>query len=255
MNGTDSFHSSQYSIEHAKRHIRNLETEIAAFFSTDPYAPVIEINADRTEDVHKIKLVKPMPAALSGIAFDAINSLRASLDQAGYAIAIACGKTGGNAHFPFIGDIRYVNNLRRGRSKDLPKEIFDLMVSFKPYKGGNDLLWGLNKLCNSHKHQFVTPVATYLGGGNIGIGELHSSGTPNTFPPKWDPVKNEMIIAIVAHGTKFDADFQFHFFVAFNDIEGMLVEPSVPVLNKMLGIVESIIVALKAESRRLGIIK
>jgi len=38
-----------------------------------------------------------MPVSLSGIAFDCINNLRAALDQAGYAIAIAAGKSGKKA--------------------------------------------------------------------------------------------------------------------------------------------------------------
>ena len=52
-----------------------MDSVTTVFFNTDPYADIVETNSDGTEDTHKIKLVKSMPVALSGIAFDAINSL------------------------------------------------------------------------------------------------------------------------------------------------------------------------------------
>jgi hypothetical protein len=255
MNGTDFFHSSRCCIEHAKRHIHTLETEISVFFNTNPYATVVETNMDGTEDIHKIKLVKPMPATFPLIAFDAINSLRSSLDQAGYAVAVAIGKGGNNAHFPFGNTDNDVNASHRRRSKDLPKEIFDKMMAFKPYKGGNDLLWALNKLCNSHKHEIIIPIAIYTDNMSYGIHNLVSSGSANTFPPRWDAAKNEMILARVLHGSEFNCDLQVQTFIAFAKVDAVLGQPAIPILNNMVGIVERIIMALESEARRLGIIK
>lgn len=252
----DSFHSSKYSVDHAKRHIRNLETEASIFFGTRPYAVVVETNANGTEDAHKIKLVKPMPVSLPGIAFDALNSLRSSLDQAGYAIAIACSKSGKKAHFPFGDRADEVESRRKSSSKDLPKEIFDLMAAFKPYKGGNDLLWALNKLCNSHKHEIITPVAFYTG--HMSINNLVLSGGPASFTfsrPEWDSDKNELIFARIAHGSKLDMDAQFEPCIVFADVDTVFRQPAVPIICQMGSIVESIIMALEAEATRLGIIK
>jgi hypothetical protein len=33
---------------------------------------------------------------------------------------------------------------------------------FKPYKGGNDLLWALNGICNVNKHRMLVPVVIRL---------------------------------------------------------------------------------------------
>jgi len=64
---SDPFHSSRYSVEHAKRHIREVDIEIAAFFATDPYARVVEPNDDRTQDVYKVKLTNgPDPIRWTG---------------------------------------------------------------------------------------------------------------------------------------------------------------------------------------------
>jgi len=42
------------------------------------------------------------------------------------------------------------------------------MISFKPYKEGIDLLWALNELCNSQKHEIIIPFALDVGGGSSG---------------------------------------------------------------------------------------
>lgn len=86
---SDPFHSSRYSIARAKEHIGELDRQMAGYFNSQPYAQVIELDAERGQEVHKLKLVKPMPVALPGIAFDAANNLRSALDQAIYAIAPA----------------------------------------------------------------------------------------------------------------------------------------------------------------------
>ena len=135
----DPLHDSRYSVEHAKRRIRELEGEITVFNKTNPCARVLERDPNTTEYVHKIKLVKPLPVALSGIAFDVVTNLRSALDQAGFAIAVAAGKKGKDAHFPFGDTLAEVQSRAGRRSKDIPKEIFDVMVSAKPHKGGNDL--------------------------------------------------------------------------------------------------------------------
>lgn len=91
---TDPFHSSKYNIEHAKRRLTEFEWEVAAFRKSNPYAQVVEQNADGTEDFYKVKLIKSMPVGLPGIASDCLNALRSALDSAGYAIAIAVNMKG-----------------------------------------------------------------------------------------------------------------------------------------------------------------
>src|SRR5712664_2905678 len=98
---SEPFHSSKYLIAHAKRRIKEVEGEITEFIKSDPYTCFVETDAQRGKDIHKIKLIKPMPAAIPGTAFDAINSLRSALAHAARATAIAARKTGKRAHFPF----------------------------------------------------------------------------------------------------------------------------------------------------------
>jgi hypothetical protein len=64
-----------------------------------------------------------------------------------------------NAYFPFAKDAGLENAIK-GRSKDVPQEIYPLLRSFEPYQGGNEILGGLNMRCNADKHKMLTPVGT-----------------------------------------------------------------------------------------------
>ena len=191
--------------------------------------------------------------SLGGIAFDAVVSLRAALDQAGYTIAKAAGKSGRKAHFPF-GDTRTEALSRRGSpAKELPQEIFDRMISFEPYKGGNGLLWAVNRLCNSHKHEIVTATAIYVGSGEakLEFAEVHEFA----FPPEWDSTKNEMVLAVVPAKANTRYNFKIAMLVAFANVDFLARIPALDALNDMARIVENIIATLEVESRKLGLIK
>jgi hypothetical protein len=251
---SDQFFSSRYSIEHAKRHITELDGEAVAFFNSNPYSKVVELSADGTEDLHKIKLIKPMPIALSGIAFDALNNLRSALDQAGYSIGIASKTKGKNSHFPFGDSLDEVQSRIGSTSKDLPKDIFDLMVSFKPYKGGNNLLWALNKLCNSHKHEIIIPMAVATGRETIQHAAFQD-GFIGFMVPRWNRAKNEMTVVRLKHATThYNIDLQIDFFIALAKVDVVDGQPAVGVLNNLVGIVDGIVSGVEAEAKRIGLI-
>lgn len=249
---TDPLHNSRYSVTHAKRHIHNLETEIAAFFATNPYARVVDHDANRAQDVHKVKLVKPMPVSLPGIAFDALNNLRSALDQAGFAVAKTVGKDGHNAKFPFGDNLNETAGRIKGPSKDIPPEIFAVMLALKPYAGGNVLLWALNKACNTHKHEIVTPTAHAVGSMALTgplTGQIHEA----RWPPVWNGAKNEMELARVPQGSAFEINFEVRTFIAFGEVKGVSGQEVTTVLNAMVREVESALMAIEGEARRLGL--
>ncbi|MDQ3648965.1 MAG: hypothetical protein M3458_01545 [Acidobacteriota bacterium] len=246
---SDIFHSSKYTLARAKHHIHDFERQVAEFFDTNPYRTVIETDPNTAEEVHKFKLIKPMPVALPGIASDAINNLRNALDHA----AFACLKTGRHASFPFADSATKIENVIKGRCKDMPKEIADLMRAFEPYKGGNNLLWAMNQLCNSNKHAIVCPVATRSGGIFYRRVVLTEGGSLNTFPV-WDRTKNEMEIFRVSPGGASEANFDIATCIAFRDVEFVDGQPANTLLNEFARIVESIIMAIEAEMRRLSVI-
>lgn len=201
-----------------------------------------------------MKVVKPVPLIFSFLAFESLNWLRMALDQAAYAIAVADGKTGNNAHFPF-GDIRadiFASYRGKGsRSEDIRPELFDYMMSFEPYKGGYDFLWAMNKFCNSNKHEFIRPLWVMVGGMQA-RGEA-IPGLRIKHPVEWDRLKNEMVIYIAPRGAKFRHKFKFDLGIKFADVEvfdGYIVGS---IFNICWSKVEEIIRGLEKETRRLGI--
>ena len=247
------FQNSRDSIEHARYRMNEFEQGNKDFFDNRPYKVVIEQNDDGTEDFHKFKLVKPMPKRLPGIAFDSLNNLRSALDQAGFTCGTANNTNGKKSHFPFGDDATEVESRRTGQSKNLPKEIFDLMISFQPYKGGNNLLWALNQLCNSQKHEIIIPFATALS--TVLIKEMNfEHAIELILQPKWDRTKNEMVIAHLRHGTKFKIDNQYQFFIAFAKDGVIDGKPVLGVLSALIDLVDRIVAEIEAEARRINLI-
>jgi hypothetical protein len=255
---TDPFASSRSKLAWAQEHLPDLERRIDKFHDLDPYARVIEPDAKSGWEIHKIKLVKPFPDAFGNITSDIVVNLRSALDNAGYAIAFAIGKPNArNTAFPFAKDVANMAS-SIGRAADLPKEIQSFFCGFQPYRGGDDLLWALNELCNGNKHKFVTPMGTVMWRGRA---FAQGNGRPFSMPDPhvWDSTKNEMEVLrlgpIVVPDATWDYNFDFFPFVAINEIPVVVGQPVLRLLYQLCLKVESVLVAIEAESKRLGITK
>jgi hypothetical protein len=249
--------SSHYCVNHAERRLTELIGIVNTFIESSPCETVNELDTNTGENVLKIKLVKPMPIEIPGIVFDILSCLRAALDHAGYACAIAGGKTGYDALFPFgdcLSEIVGKRNVGKGRSIDIPDQIFQVMLGCKPYRGGNDHLWAMNKLCNANKHELVIPFAM----GAVTISFTVSRGKGPTFSAgNWDREKNEREIARSCFGSEFQDHCQASTYVVFDkfDTTGDLIsfQSIVPVLERMLETVRDTIFAIQNEASRIGL--
>lgn len=249
---TDPLESSRYSVENAKRHIAEFKRIEDAWADSNPFKDVEEPIND-AEKVVKIVLTTPLPPALPGLLFDAANNLRSALDQAGHAVARAAGRSGNDAHFPFGDTLQQVQSRAKKGSGELPKEVFDAMVAQGPYEAGNDVLWGLNKLVNAGKHASI--VRTDLLNGPSTTWVVKPPLTKRPPPPRWDPVKNEMVIVTVPRGSTCELHFWYRMHVVIGDVQGVGGRDAVRMLEKMLAAVEGALGAIEAEARRVGLFK
>ncbi len=72
-------------------------------------------------------------------------------------------------------------------------------------------------------------------------------------PHFWDKAKNEMeLFTVGPPAGDFKYEFDFTLFVAFNEIQVVEGEPVLGILGKLGSKVESILVGIEAEARRLG---
>lgn len=248
---SDPLESPRLTVEHAKGHINEIETIVKSFFESKPYAVFTKPDPLYPGyQIEYVKIVKPLPARIPGLALDAVKNLRSALDQLGYAIAIADGKSGKHAHFPF-GDTAADVETRRGhRSKHIRKEIFDVMAAFKPYPGGNNALWRLNKLSNVSKHEdFVhavlfTSEITYDGNGIVLVTDAPSTGTEDEIPIGW-----------IKDGAFRPYDkLKLAVSIRFNNIGNLsFKQPAITLLREFVRITDGIILGVEAEARRIGL--
>lgn len=248
------FSSPRMRIARAKEHIRNLDRRVARFFESKPYTRITEPDRDGTNDIHKIKLTRAFPEGVTSVAAEAIEGLRSALDHAAFATASLSGvKNSKSAYFPVSSSATELDSVIKGRCKDIPPDIIALFRSFKPYQGGNDLIWALNKACNTSKHGIVVPVG--MAAESMQFSHLVMTGPASIPSPHWDSENNEIVFATTGPGAQFEYDLKFSFFVAFGEVDGIGGQPAVPVLSAIAGEVNRIVLAIEAEAKRLGLCK
>lgn len=254
------FNSAKHGVANAKRHFSALEAEIAAFNDSEPFAYFIEYSPDGREEFHKVRISKPIPYHLPDMVFDVVSNLRASLDRASSAVSTTINQNAKKTHFPFGDNLAEVRSRHKGagKSKDVPPNIFDLMISYAPYRDGNGLLWALNKLCNANKHETIHPVAITVG--DMRAQNAYGDGTNTIFnhflsyrwPPVWDRSKNEMVIFHVPRGIPPNAIVNISTFIAITNIEIIEGQSVLDVLREMIRIVEIIVQGIENEARSKG---
>lgn len=252
---TDPFASPKRRLTRAKEHVANLQTMINGFSESKPYARVVERNV-KGFDEHKIRLTSSIPDGITDIAYEAIEALRSVLDQALYPIAVACGaKRPDLIHFPIVNSATDLDDAMRGRLKDLQPDILSLLRSFKPYLGGNNLIWALNQIRRQAAHRLLIPVGVATVGAFVRSASINGPWLMDVLTvPKWDRAKNEMICIVTGPGAEVNYDIDISLTVTFGEVEGVAGHPVIGTLDAFSGEVERILMAIEAEARRLGLI-
>lgn len=226
----DLFHSPKLNIQWAKDSFVDLKREIDLFDQSDPYAFVIEPDTDPANDIIKFKLVKSFPPILNKL----------TVDIAGYLRPIA----------NHIADLD-----RKGRDgwKKSPPEIVAAIRALKPYKGGNNLLWALNKIANTHKHAIVCPFATIGRGFRVEGDGFDLPGPSTIFAPEWDRSKNEMKLFRVTKGAPLAGESNLKMIrdVTLTGVEFVDGQPVLRVFGELVRQVERIVFVLSVETIRI----
>ncbi|MEW5913022.1 MAG: hypothetical protein AB1814_10730 [Thermodesulfobacteriota bacterium] len=151
-----SFSGARLKIERANQHINELDSSIQRFINTNPYSIIIEKDPNSGNNVLGFDATKPLPREVTATLGDAIHNLRAALDLAVWdAICCAGGTPTRDSCLPF-GDTEdsLITAVNKRLKKIASKDICDLIIQgIKPYKGGNDALYGLHRLDIMDKHQ------------------------------------------------------------------------------------------------------
>jgi hypothetical protein len=255
MTATHPLDSPRRTLQRAKHHIRDLDQVVRAFSDGQPrpWSYVTDTESQAPNTVYKIRFHMPPPAEAACIIFDAVNNLRATLDQIGYSAAIASGKTDpSGTNFPFGDDAAGVENVfKRNRAHlTLPPQIMDLFRSVEPYKDGSgQLLWAVNKLCNTKKHSKLVPTMITEAWAFT----EDADGTPiGTLDDNWMPDEGELILMVVPPEDDGHFSGRFAFTVSVNSVDIIRDKPIVALLEGAVDSINSLLISAQAICQRLG---
>jgi hypothetical protein len=253
MTATNPFDSPSLTLERAKHHIRDLSKVVGRFTDEPrPWTYVLDTESHSPNKVYKIRFHTLPPADAACIIFDAVNNLRATLDQIGYSAAMASGKVKPWATKFLFGD--EVKDPAKWSSKDLPAEIVYLFRSTEPYKGGNgQLLWAINRLCNTKKHSKLVP--TMVTGAVATFRAWVPEGTPAGTclgGSSWMPNEHELILMVVPPEIDPDLSGNFSFTVSVDSVDLIRDKPIVTVLEGAAASIADLLVSAEAICQRAG---
>lgn len=228
----DHFASPKLRLKRAKEQISSLEKVVEKYIKKKPYQRVVVLDKSENLEIHKIVLTKNFPEKATILAFESIESLRAALDQTIYVTAVLSGKLNSRcASFPISESEQELDNVIKGRAKDVPEPIIQICREAKPYKDGNPFIWLLHQLSNQNKHRLVVPVGTCNAG--MQMKNVHLSGSGQILSPTWDMDRNEMIFAKIVPGTKFEYQAQFGLYAGFHGDGDFSGHPAAPALKQI----------------------
>jgi hypothetical protein len=249
------FYSASSRLARGYEHISQMERQIRKFFADKPYDLVRDIDpADGRYQRLKFKFSKRLPASCTLLATEALEALRFSLDQAGYASATLGGKTDPKrTQFPVSDSAEELDNLINGRGvcRDIPDEIVALFRSFKPYKGSGSTLWALNKLRNSG-HKKLIPV--HLGGSTISVYNRSDTGWISPVNPAYDSIEDQIVFGRAPITDHLNYHARPTFNVCFDQAEVAGKEYVFGFLMRSAREVEDILVSTEARCREIGLI-
>ncbi|HTN93991.1 MAG TPA: hypothetical protein VMJ33_05380 [Gallionella sp.] len=254
MDKFEPFESPLLLIANARENLRQFEIACRAFTANCKYDIFME--QDKDEVVVKARLKNDkFPGHIRVIGSSILNDMRHALDQAVCDGAIMLGPVNAkNTYFPFAKDYADFNIQLRGKCKKVRPDLLEFIKNFKPYLGGDDLLWAFNRIAGKNKHQRILAISTnntlytddtmVYREGKIGIN-------------LWNERKNELEVSrtkisnIGDHDNADHMKIEFTLEIVIGEAEVIGGYPAIEVLKDILNKTEGIVLAIKAESERL----
>ena len=244
----NQFDGPRLLIERAREHLGDLKRRGQAFADSKPYARFCDFDSEAGEYVHGVRVTAETPMDFTLVVADVLNNLKSALDQAVCASVsvLTPDKSLDGVCFPFGNSVAHYESARKlGRQKVSP-EVVTVIDMTQPYKGGNNLLWGMNAISKMNRHRMVQPV---LFAAESGFGIRTAIFPPGTsiMVPVWDSSKNELIF-FRTKSASLQYDLDVAFYIAFGDVEIMGGKPAIPALHGFSHMVEDIVGSIEAQT-------
>ena len=254
---TDVFADSKIRLSQAKRHIVTLKREIRAFLEN--YAKKSYVIEDDPLDssylLHKIKITQPPSEEITAYTVDTIDNLRAALDLGWWNLSVTGGfiKPYIEAKFPFADNAPKFDSMLSRGFKNFSQDILAIPVRFKPYEGGDNLLWALNRICATNKHRLLPLKIIRYRKIEGQLTKWGLAEVPENI--RWDSAKKEIVFFRVHRNTIVDSNIIVSLDIAFDEsVKVVGGKPVIATLNALVDKIEDILKALEGAAQMLGFI-
>jgi hypothetical protein len=191
-----------------------LDAEARTFLARNPYRVVADTNPDFTGRVLIIELTEQIPTSLRTGVGMVVQAFRDSLDYLAVALAEHNGAVEPkDVYFPIADSKeRFAERATQRKMRRLSTKHREIITGLEPYKGGNDLLFALNSLCNKSKHRallaFIQSAMPKTISGNGYVRRL------TVFPPGTSLYDGKPFAVLDADP---NIDLQFSISIAFSE--------------------------------------
>ena len=251
------FAAARFTLNNANRHIDQFLIGRALFLGNSKHAHIVDDQSIPGQKIYKIGFATSIPFELNSIALDAVTNIRDVLDNAVYASVVASGvriRRLRKIKFPFGDTVDQVSSEIRA-NVDLNANIADIIRGFHPEAGAENSLWTINHLANAKKHRWnLTPFPIFAGKTEITINsaiptdKLAITGLGN----RWDGDKNELSYLTVSADSVGNFQTNTAVDISFNEPPSIAKVGALCALRQFSNEAEGVLMAIEAESRRLG---
>ncbi len=152
---------TQIKLGRAYAHFDQLVREVNGFLGNDPYT--ISKKDDPEHGVHFIRFKENItPDAIGFLPGEFAYCLRSCLDHLAWNLALLTkNDPAPNTQFPIQAEFTKRSQERfASQTQDIPSDAVKIIKALQPYQNRaafqSNLLWQLDKLCNTDKHRFIT---------------------------------------------------------------------------------------------------
>jgi len=253
MEQSDAFESPRLLLDAARHDIAEFDSQARAFLNGCLGVRVVQMDPKSGEQVVKYRVAQKIPGRLRVLASNVLNNLRHSLDQAVNCAAIELGGAKRNNYFPFAKDALDIDRVIKDNCKTVPAALKPILKGFRPYSGGDDLLYSLNRIAGPNKHQLVVRLnldLTHLVANDF-VREVRGPAAFGFI--EWDSAKQEIEIARIGPGGHvICADrTKLPLSMTLGHRQDAGGKPATTFLNALANKVESILRVIETETARL----
>lgn len=254
MRGTLS--GVEEKLKRANHHVQDLNAEIQAFFAAHPYEVGTKRDPKTRQLIYYMVAVREPPPVISALAGEVLQSLRSALDHLAYQlVVVGTGKPGPfyYVYYPIFDSAEEYEAKKLGQIKGMRKKAIEAIDATKPYKGGNDALWKIDRLNKVDKHRLL--IAIMSTPRSIDLGHYMSRQIAKVRPgapalpalflaatgPKPVPLKAGDVLFTGKPDDEPDDQQQFRFHISFGEPGVAEGEPVIETLQQMTDLVGGLI--------------